>query len=114
MGITGRHIQVGYPANLGFQKQSKVLAFNVKTAGDWLKVKRLEKNLTPGHVAAKMGIAASLVCSWESGSRQPDTHQMKILATILEFNHGAGPFDTFMTPRSRDSQVTILQSNHVA
>jgi DNA-binding transcriptional regulator YiaG len=86
LGITGRHVQVKYPANRGFQKQSKVLAFNVKTAGDWLKVKRLEKNLTPGHVALKMGIAASLVCSWESGSRQPDTDQMKILAAILGFN----------------------------
>jgi hypothetical protein len=55
LGITGRHIQVKYPVNLGFQKQSKVLSFNVKTAGDWLKLKRLEKNLTPGHVAGKMG-----------------------------------------------------------
>jgi len=88
LGITGCSIHVNYPENLGCQKKAKVLKLNVKTAGDWLKVKRLEKNLTPGHVALKMGIAASLVCSWESGSRQPDTHQLKILATILEFSSG--------------------------
>jgi len=63
-----------------------VLPFNIKTAGDWLKVKRLEKNLTPGHVAAKMGIATSLFCSWESCTRMPDIHQIKLLATILGFN----------------------------
>jgi hypothetical protein len=59
LGITQRQIQVKYPANLGNQKRSKVLKLNVKTAGDWLKVKRIEKNLTLGHVAAKMGIATS-------------------------------------------------------
>jgi DNA-binding transcriptional regulator YiaG len=65
LGIAGRSIQVNYPSKLSQLKQSKVLKSNVKTLGDWLKIKRLEKNLTPGHVAAKMGIAASLVCSWE-------------------------------------------------
>ena len=83
LGIAGRQIQVVYPCNLGCQKQPNVLALNVKTAGDWLKVKRLEKNLTPGQVAAKMGIAASLVCDWESCSRVPDIHQLKVLASVL-------------------------------
>ena len=43
-----------------------MLAFNIKTIGAWLKAKRLEKNLTHGHVAAKMGFATSLVCVWEN------------------------------------------------
>jgi len=58
----------------------------MKTVGDWLKVKRLEKNLTPGQVAVKMGIATSLICSWERSSWQPDSQQLKSLAQILGFN----------------------------
>ena len=63
-----------------------MLKLNIKTAGDWLKVKRIEKNLTPSHVAGKMGIATSLVCSWESGTRQPDSQQLKVLASVLGFD----------------------------
>ncbi|MEI6074825.1 MAG: helix-turn-helix transcriptional regulator, partial [Verrucomicrobiota bacterium] len=99
LGITGSSLQVKYPANRGFQKQSKVLAFNVKTAGDWLRAKRLAKNLTPGHLALKMGIAASLVCSWESCSSVPDTHQVKLLANILGFD--AKDFETQPTTLRR-------------
>jgi transcriptional regulator with XRE-family HTH domain len=62
-----------------------VLKLNIKTAGDWLKVKRIEKNLMHYHVAGKMGIATSLICSWESGTRQPDREQLKVLASVLEF-----------------------------
>ena len=86
MGIAQHSIQVKYPANLGNQKRANALKTNMKSAGDWLKVKRLEKNLTPGRVAAKMGIATSLVCSWESSSRHPDSQQLKSLAQILGFD----------------------------
>jgi transcriptional regulator with XRE-family HTH domain len=63
-----------------------VLKLNIKTAGDWLKVKRIEKNLMPCHLAGKMGIATSLICSWESNTRQPDSEQLKILASVLGFD----------------------------
>jgi DNA-binding transcriptional regulator YiaG len=53
---------------------------NIKTIADWIKVKRMEKNLTPGHLAAKMGIATVLVRSWESGASQPDSKQLQDLA----------------------------------
>jgi DNA-binding transcriptional regulator YiaG len=86
LGIAQRQIHVNYPANLGNQNRAKVLKLNIKTAGDWLKVKRMEKNLTPGHVAAKMGIATSLVCSWESSSRRPDSQQLKVLSSVLGFD----------------------------
>jgi transcriptional regulator with XRE-family HTH domain len=92
LGIAERFIQVSYASNLSQLKQPKVLNSNVKTLSDWLKVKRLEKNLTPGHVAAKMGIATSLVCSWESSTRQPDGQQLKILSSVLEFD--AKEFET--------------------
>ena len=86
MGIAQRTVQVNYQSNPKQLKLSKLLKSNVKTLGDWLKVKRLEKNLTPGHVAEKMGIATSLVRAWESCTRQPDIHQIKLLAAILGFD----------------------------
>jgi transcriptional regulator with XRE-family HTH domain len=63
-----------------------VLKFNIKTAGDWLKVRRIEKNLTPSHVAVKMGIATTLVYSWENCTRQPDSQQLEALSSVLGFN----------------------------
>jgi DNA-binding transcriptional regulator YiaG len=77
---------VKYPANRGNQKRANVLKLNVKTAGDWLKVKRMERNLTPGHMSAKMGIATSLLCSWESSTRQPTSQQLQVLASVLGFD----------------------------
>jgi DNA-binding transcriptional regulator YiaG len=53
----------------------------------------MERNLTPSHAAQKMGIATSLICSWESGSRRPDSQQLKILASVLGFH--AKDFETF-------------------
>ena len=86
MGIAQRQVRVNHPINSGNQERANALKVNLKTAGDWLKVKRLEKNLTPGQVAAKMGIATSLVCAWEGNTQQPDNHQLKVLASVLNFN----------------------------
>ena len=86
LGIAQRTVQVDFQSNLNQLKLSNLLKSNVKNAGDWLKVKRMEKNLTPGHVAEKMGIATSLVRSWESCTREPDIHQIKFLAAILGFD----------------------------
>jgi len=46
----------------------------------------MEKNLTPGHLAAKMGIATTLVRLWEDGTSQPDNRQLKMLAALLGFD----------------------------
>jgi len=53
--------------------------------GDLIRVKRQAKNLTPGHLAFKMGIAASVVSSWEDGSAKPNDWQLKRLTQILGF-----------------------------
>lgn len=45
----------------------------------------MEKNLTPSHLAAKMGIATTLVRSWEDGSSQPESKQLQDLANYLGF-----------------------------
>jgi DNA-binding transcriptional regulator YiaG len=62
------------------------LPINIKTIGEWILIKRIGKNLTSGHVAAKMGIAQSVVRSWEEGTIRPDSLQMKVLATIFGLN----------------------------
>ena len=85
LGIAQRQIRVKTTANLGNHKRANALKLNIKTAGDWLKVKRLEKNLTLGHIAAKMGVATSLVCAWEK-TQQPDNQQLELLASVLNFN----------------------------
>jgi transcriptional regulator with XRE-family HTH domain len=95
---------VKYPANLGNQKRAKVLSLNKKTAGDWLKVKRLEKKLTLGRVAAKMGIATSFVCSWESSTRQPDSQQLKVLSSVLD---STWKFLSF-SPAIHESDIAVL------
>jgi len=68
------------------QKQDISLPDSIKTIGDWIRVKRIEKNLTSGHVALKMGIASALVCSWEDGTSQPNSRQLEILANLLGFD----------------------------
>jgi DNA-binding transcriptional regulator YiaG len=86
LGIAQRTVHVKHPANLANQKRANVLKLNIKSVGDWLKFKRLERNLTLGRVAAKMGIAASLVYAWENNTQQPKNHQLKVLSSVLEFD----------------------------
>ena len=86
LGIAQRTIQVKYPVSLRDRNRANILKLKIITAGDWIKLKRLEKNLTLSHVAEKMGIAASLVCSWESSSRQPDSQQLAVLSSVLGFD----------------------------
>jgi len=57
---------------------------SVKTVGDWIRVKRIGKNLSAHHLAVKMGIATALIRSWESETGRPDNRQLKTLANILE------------------------------
>ena len=83
LGIAQRHIRIKFSQKTRKQRNSKPLPESIKSLGDWIQVKRHEKNLTPGHLAAKMGIATSSVLSWEDGNSQPDGQQMKALASHL-------------------------------
>jgi transcriptional regulator with XRE-family HTH domain len=64
---------------------------SIKTLGDWIQVRRHEKNLTYGHLSAKMGIATSLVQSWETGISQPNVQQLKVLASLLGYDADFDP-----------------------
>lgn len=68
------------------EKRVKALEAKAKTVGDWMKIKRLAKNLTPSHVAGKMGIAASVVLAWEGGIYTPNEKQWQTLSILLSFN----------------------------
>ena len=83
MGIAQRQIHVKFSHKLRKQNHAKPLPERIKTIGDWIQVKRHEKNQTPAHLAAKMGIATALVRSWETGNGQPDNRQLKVLASLL-------------------------------
>ena len=86
MGIAQRQIIVKFKVNLENHNRANLLKLNIKNAGDWFKVKRIEKNLTPGYLASKIGIATSVVCSWENSSQRPDSQQLKVLSSVLGFD----------------------------
>jgi ribosome-binding protein aMBF1 (putative translation factor) len=85
LGIAQRQIRIKYAQNSRKQQRPKPLPASVKTIGDWIQVKRMEKNLTPSHLAAKMGIATALVRSWEDGNAQPNRQQFETLIALLGF-----------------------------
>jgi ribosome-binding protein aMBF1 (putative translation factor) len=95
LGIAQRQIRIKYAQKSRKQQRSKPLPASIQTLGDWIQVKRMQKNLTPGHVAAKMGIATALIRSWEDGTSQPDSQQLKVLARLLGFDAG---FNTLTFP----------------
>jgi ribosome-binding protein aMBF1 (putative translation factor) len=88
LGIAQRQIRIKYAQNSRKQQRSKLLPASIQTIGYWIQVKRMEKNLTPGHVAAKMGIATALIRSWEDGTIQPENRQLEVLANLLGFDAG--------------------------
>jgi len=86
LGIAQRQIRIKFSQKLRKQRNYKPLPESIKSLGDWTQVKRHEKNLTPGHLAAKMGIATSLLLSWEDGDSQPDGQQMKGLVSLFRYD----------------------------
>jgi ribosome-binding protein aMBF1 (putative translation factor) len=83
MGITQRRIRVKYCHELRRRKLANPLPVNMKTRGDWIFVNHLARNLSPHHLAKKMGIAQALVLTWEDNQSQPDDLQWQLLNRIL-------------------------------
>ena len=90
LGIAQRTVSIKFAPNQKKKPRAKALPESIQTIGDWIQAMRAEKNLTPGHLAAKMGIAAGVVRSWESGTSQPDDRQLKVLANLLGFDPTQG------------------------
>jgi transcriptional regulator with XRE-family HTH domain len=55
----------------------------------WIQARRIEKNMTLGHLAEKMGIARTLVRALEEGSKEPDQKHLEIMAKIFGIDAGA-------------------------
>jgi ribosome-binding protein aMBF1 (putative translation factor) len=91
LGIAQRQIHTEFSQKQGRKNRHNPLPINIETVGDWIKVKRIQKNLTSGHVAAKMGIAQSVVRSWERGASQPDKWQLEVLRDIFGFDPKTEP-----------------------
>src|SRR5580704_3136307 len=83
LGIAQRTVSIKFAQNRKKTPRANPLPESIQTIGDWIQAKRIEKNLNPGHLAAKMGIAASVVSSWEDGTSQPDDRQLNVLENLL-------------------------------
>jgi ribosome-binding protein aMBF1 (putative translation factor) len=92
LGIAQRTITAKYAPTSKNKANAKPLAESVKTIGDWIKSQRERKNLNPGHVASKMGIAHALILAWESNLSEPDSHQKASLARALGLDADAFTF----------------------
>jgi ribosome-binding protein aMBF1 (putative translation factor) len=85
LGIAQRQICTKFTQVQKKSHRSKPLPESIKTIGDWIRSKRIEKNLSAYHLAGKMGIATALVHAWEVNIQQPDCQQLKVLASVLGF-----------------------------
>jgi ribosome-binding protein aMBF1 (putative translation factor) len=92
LGIAQRTITTKYAAKSKSQTRLKPLVENAKTVGDWIKAQREQKNLNPGNVASKMGIAQALVLAWENNTSEPDKQQWAGLARTFGFDTSAFAF----------------------
>jgi ribosome-binding protein aMBF1 (putative translation factor) len=92
LDIAQRQISIKFSRKTRKQKNAKPLPTSIKTLGDLIQIKRHEKHLTPGHLAAKMGIATTLIRSWEDGTVQRENRQLEGLARLLGLDAGDCPF----------------------
>jgi len=112
LGIAQRQIHINFDRKEGKKKTYNPLPANIKTIGDWIQIKRIEKNLTRGHVAIKMGIAQRVVWSWERGASRPDNQQLKILVNLFGYdpkNEGAIPGQNRLPPAEYYSAASFMR-----
>jgi ribosome-binding protein aMBF1 (putative translation factor) len=83
LGFAYRRISVKFTPKTRKPSQPKPLPASVKSVGDWIQVKLHECGMAPYHLAAKMGIATSVVNAWKDGLARPQNRQMREMVTIL-------------------------------
>jgi DNA-binding transcriptional regulator YiaG len=83
LGIAHRSISVEFEPDMRHRTLHKPLILSIKTLGDWIRAKRIAQSLTPGHLAAKMGITHAMICSWENNTTHPIKEQMQDLARVF-------------------------------
>jgi len=60
-----------------------VLDCNGMSVSAWIRASRVRLNMSPYHLAFKMGITSNLIVAWEEGKIEPDAHHMAVLEKIL-------------------------------
>jgi DNA-binding transcriptional regulator YiaG len=83
LGIAQRQIHIKFNKKQKPKDRANQLQINIQMIGDWIKVKRMEKFLTSGHVAEKMGIAHAMVRTWEEGPNGPSQEQIQDLIGVF-------------------------------
>ena len=84
LGIAQRSVTVIWEQKKNGSKRHIPLTENVQTLGDWIRAKRNERNLTPGHLAAKMGFAHTMILSWEDCTSRPSKQQIQDLTRFFQ------------------------------
>jgi hypothetical protein len=83
LGFAYRRISFEFTVKVRKQPPPKPLPASVKSIGDWIQVKLRENGMSPFHLAAKMGIATSMVNAWKNGLARPKSRQMREMVAIL-------------------------------
>jgi ribosome-binding protein aMBF1 (putative translation factor) len=83
LGFAYRHISVKITQKTRKPSQPKPLPASVKSVGDWIQVKLHGHGMAPYHLAAKMGIATSVVNAWKNEMARPKACHVRQMVTIL-------------------------------
>jgi hypothetical protein len=95
VGYRTTAIRIKYARNQEKRNRAKLLPGSIKTIGGLIQVKWMEKNLMPGHVAAKMGIATGVGPFMRERRHLSDNRQLEVLANLLGFDARTNPFMSY-------------------
>ena len=92
MGIAQRTISAEFGPKLA-KTSPKAIPASPKTLAGWIRQNRLGKNMTEGHLGAKLGVGAEAVRAWEDGVVEPNADHLERLDVILRSvrSYAAGP-----------------------
>ena len=72
------------------------------TTGQLIKEARIKRGMKQQELAAKMGVSASLICTWEKGVKNPRRETIDRIAAALDVNpHNIYPEVKLDKPASR-------------
>ena len=83
LGFAHRCISVKFTVKTPNDSRRNPLPASVKTVADWIRVMRDKNGLARYQLGQKMGIASSVLASWEARNVRPPAKQMRTLVTLL-------------------------------
>jgi DNA-binding transcriptional regulator YiaG len=88
LGIAQRTITVSGSHISSKRHRRKIFPTVLKTLGDRIHVKRVEKGLLQGQLGRKLGVAREVVMDWERDLRTPNDDEWQSLAKVLGLEPG--------------------------